>query len=154
MGSLLLFKILEICGIPEDMINIIQRLYKNMPLKLNRGSAKDMIPYSVGVKQGDAMAPVFFIILMHAMVETLEDKWEAADIKYVDLPHFKDTPTHGGCMYRQAWDTTGTTFKINHIVYIKDGTFVSGTKSGMIKGLEILHKHMAHFGLIIHIGRG
>jgi hypothetical protein len=31
----LLFKLLEIYGIPEDLINVIQRLYKNVMLKLN-----------------------------------------------------------------------------------------------------------------------
>jgi hypothetical protein len=90
----LLFKLLEIYKIPEDMIDVIRRLYKNIELKLNSGSAKDTSPYSVGVKQGDAMALVLFIVLMQAMAETLEDKWEAADIQSVNLHHFKDTTTH------------------------------------------------------------
>jgi hypothetical protein len=33
------------------------------------------------------------------MAETLEEKWEAAYIKYLDLHHFKDTPKHQGCMH-------------------------------------------------------
>jgi hypothetical protein len=49
----LLFELLEIYGIPEDMMNVIQRLYKNVTLKLNSGSPKDLISYSVGVRQGD-----------------------------------------------------------------------------------------------------
>jgi hypothetical protein len=66
----ILFELLEIYLIPEDIIDVIRRLYKNMELKLNSGSAKDTIPYSVvGVKQGDAMAPVLFIMLMQAMAE-------------------------------------------------------------------------------------
>jgi hypothetical protein len=55
----LLFELLEIYGIPEDIIDVIQRLYKNVTLKLNSGSMKDVIPYSVRVKQGDAMEEYF-----------------------------------------------------------------------------------------------
>jgi hypothetical protein len=35
--------------------------------------AKDTIPYSIGVKRGDVMAPVLFIVLMQAMAETLKE---------------------------------------------------------------------------------
>jgi hypothetical protein len=76
----LLFELLRTYGIPEDMIDVIQRLFRNVTLKLNSGSMKDTILYSIGVKQGDAMAPVLFIVLMQAMEETLEEEWEAADI--------------------------------------------------------------------------
>jgi hypothetical protein len=69
-----LFNLLETYGIPKDMINVIQSLYENVTLKLSSGSVKDTIPYSVGVKQGGAMAPVLFIVLMQAMAETLEDE--------------------------------------------------------------------------------
>jgi hypothetical protein len=64
----LLFKLLEIYGIPEDMIKVIQRLYKKVMLKLKSGSAKDTILYSVGIKQGDAMVPVLFIVLACALL--------------------------------------------------------------------------------------
>jgi hypothetical protein len=128
----LLFELLEIYGIPEDMINVIQRLYKNVMLKLNSSSSKDTILYSVGIKQGDAMAPVLFIVLMQAMTETLEEEWEAADIKSINLRYFKDTPKHRGCMYGQAWNTKGTPFKIDHILYVDNGMFVFDNKSDIL----------------------
>jgi hypothetical protein len=92
------------------------------------------------------MAPVLFIEHLQVMAETLEDKWEAADITLSLHRHPQ------GCMPRLVWDTKGKTFKINHILY-NDGKFVFDTKSDMIKGAEILRKHMTHFGLIMHIGR-
>jgi hypothetical protein len=154
VGAELLFKqLLEIFGIPEDMINVIQRLYKNVTLKLNSGSAKESIPYSVGVRQGDVMAPVLFIVLMQAMAESLDDEWKAADIETVDLCHFMDTPTHRGHMHGQAWNTKGTTFNINHILYVDDGMFIFDKRSDMIKVTVIVRKHMLRFGLLMHFGK-
>jgi hypothetical protein len=136
------------------MIDFIRRLYKNVTLKLSSGSMKDTNPYSIGVKQGDAMAPVvFFIVLMQAMAGTLEEEWKEADIQSVDLHYFKDMPKHQGYMHGQAWNAKGTTFNIDHILYVDDGVFVFNTKRDMQKGVEILRKLMARFGLIMHIGR-
>jgi hypothetical protein len=149
----LLLKLLEIFGIPDDIIKVIQRLYKKVTLKLNSGSVKDSIPYSVGVRQGDAMVPVLFIVLMEAMAETLEDEWKSADIETVDLRHFKDTPTHQGRMHGQAWSTEGTTFNINHILYVDDSMFVFDKRSGMIKCAEIVRKHILRFALLMHYGK-
>jgi hypothetical protein len=36
-------------------------------------------------------------------------------------------------MHGQAWGMKGTTFKINHILYVDDGMFMLETKSDMIK---------------------
>jgi hypothetical protein len=47
----------------------------------------------------------------------------------------------------------GTTFKINHILYVDDSMFIFETKNDMIKGAEILRKHMLHFGLLMHYGK-
>jgi hypothetical protein len=90
---------------------------------------------------------------MQAMSETLKDKWETADIQTVNLRHFKDTGKHRGRMRGQAWDTKGTTFKINHILSVNDIMFIFETKNDMIKGAEILRKHMLHFGLLMHHGK-
>ena len=149
----LLFKLLETYGIPEAMIDVIRRLYQNVTLKLSSGNAKDTIPYSVGVKQGDAMAPVLFIVLMQAMAETLKSEWEEADIQAKELRHFKDTPTHRGRMHGQDWKAKGTPFTIDHILYVDDGVFIFDSKNDMEKGARILKTHMARFGLIMHIGR-
>jgi hypothetical protein len=73
-------------------------------------------------------------------------------ISVIDLRHFKDTPKHCGRMHGQAWKAKGTTFTLESILHVDDGVFVFNTKGNMIKGAtKILRKHMAHFGLIMHI---
>jgi hypothetical protein len=50
----LLFLILEKYGVPRSLISVIEKMYREAIVIL-----KD-VPYKVGVKQGDNMAPVLF----------------------------------------------------------------------------------------------
>ena len=43
------------------------------------------IPQSVGVRQGDNMAPVLFLFLMTAFAETLEIVWRQQEIHIVSV---------------------------------------------------------------------
>ena len=43
-----------------------------------------------------------------AMAEKLEGEWKEAGIQTRELCHFKDTPTHHGCMHEQDWKAKGT----------------------------------------------
>eukprot|EP00978_Attheya_sp_CCMP212_P005463 scaffold12240_cov77-Attheya_sp.AAC.1 len=60
---------------------------KNTSINLNVGMATSRsIPYAVGVKQGDDMAPILFLFLIQAFAERLEEEWEDAMI--IDIPTF------------------------------------------------------------------
>ena len=54
----LLFKLLSKFGVPDQLVDVIRRLYHNTEIKIKVGKEERNIPYSVGVKQGDNMAPV------------------------------------------------------------------------------------------------
>ena len=45
----------------------------------------NLIYYSTGVKQGDNIAPILFIIVMQFLAELLEKKWRENNIY---MPHF------------------------------------------------------------------
>jgi hypothetical protein len=49
------------------MTGVIERLYKDAEIEIKIGKENRTIPYSVGVKQGDNMAPVLFLFLMQAL---------------------------------------------------------------------------------------
>ena len=60
----LLFCILENLGIPLSFIKVIRKLYNNFKIEICVGKCKAEIDYAAGVKQGDNLAPILFIIVV------------------------------------------------------------------------------------------
>ena len=75
-NHVLIFKVLKRYGCPPNLRSAIERMYKNSIVRLKIGKADITIPFEVGVKQGDSMAPVLFIFLITGFTETLEKEWE------------------------------------------------------------------------------
>ena len=46
-----------------------------------------------------------------------------------------------------------TAYKIYQLLYVDDGAFPFPTRDALIKGLSLVHSHLARFGLEVHIGR-
>ena len=69
----LLFVLLEKYGIPNRPLRSIKNLYKNFKIKLKIGKYKSLIDYTAGVKQGDNLTPIIFIIVIHFLSELLEN---------------------------------------------------------------------------------
>ncbi len=81
----LLLRILECYGAPPKFVAAIQTIYTDniCVLKIEKEIVK--IPQSVGVRQGDNMAPVLFLFLMTAFAETLEIVWRQQEIPIVSV---------------------------------------------------------------------
>jgi hypothetical protein len=94
----LLFEILSKFGIPQSMIYVIRRLYTDMEIKISVGTEKGSVKNSMGVKQGDAMAAVLFILVMQAMTETLTPLLEEAKIATPEFRFHKETRAFYGKM--------------------------------------------------------
>ena len=105
---------------------------------------------SVGVQQGDNMAPVLFLFLMSAAAETLEPAWRQANIEVLTVAHTPDEEIDTGCV---RGHTPLTAYEIYQLLYVDDGAFPFPTCDALIKGLSLVHSHLARFGLEVHIGR-
>ena len=150
----LLYEILHKYGVPPQLVNVIKRLYEGAKVKLKVGEATPrLIPYTVGVKQGDAMAPLLFLFLMQAFAETLVDSWEEADIEVPTFNYHRNRDNPIGRLVNQRSQSKGTLLRLNNLLYVDDGAFIFTNKANMIKAAEIIYKHFARFGLIMHIGR-
>ena len=77
-----LLRVLAKFGVPPKMVKMIENMYTNCSVKVDVGDKEFVIPVTAGVKQGDNLAPVLFLIYIQAVLETLDDKF----------PHRKKLP--------------------------------------------------------------
>ena len=87
------------------------------------------IPQSVGVRQGDNMAPVLFLFLMAVFAETLELEWKKLDIPTKNVQIKKITA-----------------YEILQCLYVNDGAFPFGTREDLLRGMELIYHHFTQFG--------
>jgi hypothetical protein len=78
--KLMVLALIEHYGAPKNLVQIIKMMYSNVSVKLQVGKEKQLIPYSVGVQQGDNMAPVLFLFVMQAFSDSLKERFSNANI--------------------------------------------------------------------------
>ena len=70
----LLWKILKLYGIPNNLIIILKKLHTNVTYIMKVGKEEVKINGSVGVKQGDNISLILLILLIKAAPSTLDKK--------------------------------------------------------------------------------
>ena len=90
----LIIAILIKLGAPPKFCNAIQRLYSNLVVTLKIGKEKADISQGVGVRQGDNLSPVIFLLIMAAFSdEVLEANWDESNTPKADsIEPTKPTP--------------------------------------------------------------
>ena len=76
-----LYTILKKYDLPLSLVNVINKMYQNCHVHLKIGKNLERIPYETGVQQGDSMAPILFLFVMQAVMETLDQDLPANNIK-------------------------------------------------------------------------
>ncbi len=72
----LLLTLLEKYGAPPCFVLAVKQMYQNLVVVLKIKKEVQELHQSVGVRQGDNMAPVLFLFLVSAFAETLEVEWK------------------------------------------------------------------------------
>jgi hypothetical protein len=72
----MLWKILKILGVPDNLIEVLQKLYTDVTINLRVGEKLEQFLSTSGVKQSDNLAPILFIFVIHAVSNSLDKKWE------------------------------------------------------------------------------
>jgi exonuclease III len=148
----MLFAVLKKFGIPQLLCELIVRLHSGCTVKIKIGEGDVEVIVTVGVKQGDTLAPVLFIIFMQAALEIVHSKWSAVK------PSFRskeDNITHG----RRA-ETGGKSGLNCSIVefyrsfYADDGAFICESRSDLESSMCLINQQLNRFGLACHIGYG
>ena len=91
------------------------------------------IPFEVGVKQGDIVAPVLFLFIMMAFVETIEKEWVRNDLKIIKFKRHRNSPRSSGRITSNPAKTIshGTLLEILCMLYVDDGAFAYKTRKDM-----------------------
>ena len=69
---------LKLYGIPDNLITILKKLHTNVTYIMKVGEEGVEINGTVGVKQGDNIDPILFILLIQAVSSTIDKKWTFA----------------------------------------------------------------------------
>jgi hypothetical protein len=132
-------------------------MYTDLKVVLKIDKEIQEITQSVGVRQGDNMAPVLFLFLMSAAAKTLESAWQQADIEVLTVAHSPYDKLSTGCVRghtpRMYTSRKLTAYEIYQLLYVDDGASPFPTRDVLIKGLTLVHSHLARFALEVHIGR-
>lgn len=172
-----LFLILERYGTPARVVNLIRALYTGTTTRLSIGEAVVEFLTTTGVKQGDNLAPVLFIIYMQAALESAPKKLHGITFRYWDDPikeASKKAKKHNAvcrgktpcfcskCGWRGdglAWSaksTRKTGFKeatIDMSLYADDAAIIASNRSEAKEDTITTDRALTSFGLDMHRGR-
>ena len=155
-NHVLLIDILRKYGAPPKFATAIETIYHDNTCVLKIENEITEIPQTVGVRQGDNMAPVLFLFLMTAFAETLELIWRDRDIPILSVMTAADEHLAEGkiCSHTPAMFRSEklTAYGILQCLYVDDGAFPFGTREDLQQGMELVYHHFARFGLEMHIG--
>ncbi|EJK77891.1 hypothetical protein THAOC_00245, partial [Thalassiosira oceanica] len=134
----LLIEILSRYGAPPHLCKVIEQMYTDLTVVLKIDKSVEEILQEDGVRQGDNMAPVLFLLLMHAFVDSLEAIWESKGPEKVQVVRASDEDFENG-----IGNVRGHTPK----------QFPSSKLDISPIGCEVIYDHFTSFGLEMHIGR-
>ncbi len=141
----LLLDILKKYGAPPRFVLAIKQIYQDLVVVLKIEKEVVELPQSVGVQQGDNMAPVLFLFLMSAFAEMLEAEWKNAGIRVCTVRSFvgqKLAPGEGklqGHHPKEYLARMLTAVKILQCLYVNDGTFIFTSCANMMQGLALIY---------------
>ena len=153
----LIWLILDRYGVPKQMIDVIKKLHTNATYQFKIGKNEHEIKSTGGVKQGDNLGPILFIILMNAVAETLNDEWD------FEKPDFRmhgmndaDGTLDGRCnpdlMHGQSSKAVGRTFAVFSSYFVDDAAYIFLNRRDLERAARMIKEHFKKFGLTVHCG--
>jgi hypothetical protein len=106
------------------------------------------------------MAPVLFLFLMSAFVETLKAKWKNMEIEVCTVQLYVGEKLKSGeeklrrHLPKVDMVRSLSAVEILQCLYIDDGAFIFLSRADMTQGLALVYCHFGCLGLEMHIGRG
>ena len=151
-----LFTILRRYGVPDHFVNLVIRLHDKASMSFTHGGVQSNIDVTIGVRQGSCEGPVLFLFMILAAMETLT--WPASITKPVFTCELQKETT--SCKKKspkitgQVCKNRSNHFDFWHSLFADDSGLLFVSRGNLIEGTKVIYKHLAKFGLLMHIGRG
>jgi hypothetical protein len=139
----MLWKIFTILVVPK-------KLHTDVTISLRVGEKLEQFlsTSTSGVKQGDNLAPVLFIFVIHAVSNSLDKRWE---LEIPDLRGYPDTQAGKprGQLRGTNHSNKGTKFSFFKSYYVDDTAFVLLSRGEVVTASKLIVSHFRRFGLTI-----
>ncbi len=115
---------------PPRFVSAIEHTYQDLIVVLKIKQEVVELPQSVGIRQGNNMAPVLFLFLMSTFAETLEAEWRNVGIGVCTVRMVvgqKLASGEGklrGHLPKEYLSRELTAVKILQCLYVDDGAFI------------------------------
>ena len=125
---------------------LVKILHTSFRVEFEVGDEKVTLPASVGVKQGDTLAPVLFLIFLQAALHAATDNWGTEISSFMSR--------EDGTVAGRRFNAKGTPFEFFYSLFADDGAFLFNSRQDMQAGAEMLFQQLRKFGLTMHVGQG
>jgi hypothetical protein len=147
-----LWKVLSKYGVPPHLVKVIMELNTNCSVKLDVDGEDIDIMYTIGVKQGDNLAPILFLFYIQAAIDSLEKKWPCSKPQFSTAEDAiftgRDYKTNAeSCRLINAMK-----FYMWCSLYADDAALIFESKADLETGSRLIYDHLERFGLRMHVG--
>ena len=153
----MLWKILAKYGVPKPMIDLIEKMYTDINIEVVLGKVTVEFDSTSGVKQGDNLAPILFLFVIQAALDTMNRDWpvERPDMAWCPSvwdPGNQRVVHKGNLTQRSTKASEQAPMDHNSSLYADDAGFVFLSYEDIIEGTKFIKDCFALFGLEVHLG--
>ena len=140
----LLWQLLEKFGVPPKLVRLLKALHKDVIVKFEVEGLEHEVNCTIGVKQGDILGPVLFIIFMAGVMSD----WR----KITDCPAIVFLSKPDNVITGRRPTAKGTPFELNDSEYADDTAVLFDSRQSAVEYCPLLVNHFRQFGMEIHTG--
>ena len=140
----LLWHLLEKFGVPPKLVRLLKALHKDVLVKFEVEGFEHEVKCTIGVKQGDILGPVLFIIYMAGVMLEWRKSTDCPAIVFLSKP---DSVITG-----RRPTAKGIPFEVNDSEYADDTAMLFDSRQSAVKYCPLLVSHFKQYGMEIHTG--